>query len=277
MFRYLKLLPILIISLAWSTGADATGPRVTTSLFSANQSEVHTIDFPPFVSSEVIDGGVASEIVRTVLSRGNISADITIHPLRRMIRYYMVQEQAMAMLIRHKSDMSDIEQDLISVPVLKIKEKLHYYKPSYPQGLTWSKNLKSLKGLTYGAHYGEDVSAFEKAGVQIVFGSTMSLIKKLVHGEIDFLKAPEQSLEWLMKRYLSNEEQHLGQVDGSTVEDTLTIYFNRKHAEGAKAAKQFTAALEAMKKDGTYNAIFNRHMKNTKDGKLFLRHLDSLK
>jgi len=278
MLRYLKFLPVLIISLMWSSAADATGPRVTTSLFTANQNEVHTIDFPPFVSSEVIEGGVASELVRTALSRGNIDADITIHPLRGMIRYYMIQEQAMAMLIRHESDMSDIKQNLISVPLLKIKEGFYYYKPSHPQGVAWHKDFKSLKGFTYGAHYGEDVSAFEQAGIQVTFGRTMALMKQLVLGKIDFLKAPAPTIEWLSKKYLGNEAKDFERIDGAIFEDTLRVFFNRKHAEAAKAAKQFAAALESMKKDGTYEEIVNRHLETTnKEGKPYLRRLDAVK
>ena len=35
----------------------ATGPRVTTSLFSPHHNQIHALDFPPFVSSEVGNGG----------------------------------------------------------------------------------------------------------------------------------------------------------------------------------------------------------------------------
>jgi len=245
-------------------------------LFTANENEVHSVDFPPFVSSEVVDGGMVSEIVRTALSRANIHADITIHPLRSMVLYYLTQENAMAMLGRHTHDLSQNPDKLITIPVITLDENYFYYQPKHPQGLKWEKDMKQLKGLTYGAHEGEDTSRFEKVGVHIVKGRTMSLIKKMVRGEVDFILAPSPTMEWLLKRYLSSEANKFTTVKDKMHKEAMVIAFNPNHKEATKAAQQFKAALAAMKKDGTFAAIVNRHLGGSEHGKLYLRRLDTL-
>ena len=268
------LFVMITVALIWPASALATGPRVTTALFSPDKSEIHAVDFPPFVSTEVIDGGVIAEIVSTALVDAKVDAVLTIHPLKQMVNYYLLQENAIAIMGRHLNFTEQQKRELIFVPVINLEESVFYYAPRYPKGLKL--NMKQLKGITYGAHPDEDVSAMVKAGATVQSGATMALLKKLKRGEVDFIKAPMLNIEWLVKKFMSEESGNFVMGEGAGDEEMAYMLFNRKHADGAAAAEKFKTALAAMIKDGRYAAIIEKHLGGG-HSKRFMRGLDQFK
>jgi polar amino acid transport system substrate-binding protein len=257
--------------------ASATGPRVTTSLFASDKEEIHTLDFPPFISNEVIDGGVFSAIVTHALSLAKIDATITSHPVKRIVKYYLKQENALAIIGRHL-DLSEKEKEsLISIPIAAIPEQYYYYKPSHPNGLNWTKSLSELKGLTYGSHPDEDVSLYKQAGINVVFGKTISLLKKLKNGTVDFIAIPPPNKEWLLDRYLNDDKDNFVKLGEHRYNEALYIVFNRKHKNGEDYAARFKDALATMIKDGSYQKIIEKHLGNGGIGKRYLRRLETFK
>lgn len=256
-----------------SSNAYATGPRVTSSLFSEAENQIHTVDFPPFVSNEVVQGGVASELVNRALHRAGIDAELRIHPIRQMVLYYLLQENAMAVLSRHTQDLNADKGQLIRVPLLSIHEHEYYYRPNHPDGL----DVKAAKGLVFGAHVGEDVSGYQAAGYQVVYGSTMSLLKKLKSGEVDVIRVPAHTMEWLTHRYMKKDKQSFVPVSGKSMDDILYVIFNKKHELGEKAAVTFKKALDAMKSDGSYDEIVQHHLQVGESTRLYNKRLETLK
>ena len=252
--------------------ALATGPRVTTALFSVDKEEIHTTDFPPYISSEVIDSGFVGEIINTALSDAKVDAVLTIHPLKRMSKYYLLQENALAVVGRHLTFTDKMKSDLIFVPIMVLEEKYYYYKPKHPEGLKL--NAETLKGLTYGAHHDEDVSRYAKIGTVVDEGSTVVLLQKLKSGEIDFISAPILTVKWLLKRYMPEDMEAFATTDDAGDDETLYMVFNRKHAEGKAAAAKFKAALAAMTKDGRYQKIVEKHLGGD-HVKRYMRSLES--
>lgn len=256
--------------------ALATGPRVTTSLFSPHHNQIHAVDFPPFVSSEVVDGGVVSEIITTAMRRSEIDAVVTTHPVERMVYYYLLQEKVMAVAGWHFDFTKAQREQLIFVPVVSLTERYFYYKPSHPQGLNVA-NATDLKGLRYGAHQGEETERYSKAGAEVVYGRTVTLLKKLQRGEVDFICAPPRSVEWLLERYMKNEKQNVIAMPEEAEPDVFYMVFNRQHSLGEQAAEKFRAALIAMEKDGTLARITSKHFGDGELGGLFLKRLEMIK
>ena len=270
-----SFLAVTALLLIWPAPASATGPRVTTALFSPDKNEIHTVDFPPYISSEVIDGGVISEIINSVLSAAEIDAVITRHPVQRMVRYYLLQEHAIAAVGRRMIFTAEEKKDLIFIPVTALEEKYYYYKPTHPKGLNWGKGISGFNGLIYGSQHGENVDEYKKAGIQVKYGRSMALLKKLKRGSVDFVALPSLTVEWLINRYMGEEKENFVAMDKDAGTEMLYIIFNRKHAEGTEAAGKFKKALSEMIADGRYQQIIEKHLGSGDAGKIYLRRLET--
>ncbi len=264
---------ILLVSM-FASVASATGPRVTKSLFAIEANEIHALDFPPFLSTEVADGGPLSEIVHIALKQAEIDAVISTHPVQRMVKYYLMQEQALAVTGRHLNFSREARKDLIFIPLSVLSENFYYYKPAFPAGLRWNGKLALLKGKTYGAHKGENVSAFKAAGISVKEGRTITLLKMIASGEVDFAALPEPTLNWLVNKYMAGEKDHFAAMVTPAGKDVMYVVFNRKHPLGEASAAKFRSALATMVDDGSYAAIIQKHLGN---GELLERYMDDLK
>ena len=266
---------LITLAFMFPGSACATGPRVTTALFSPDKDEIHAVDFPPFVSSDVAEGGVMAEVVRAALERGEVDVVITTHPVQRMVKYYLLQEHAIAGLGWHFQFSKEQKKDLIMIPIATLSEKYFYYKPTHPNGLKI--NANSMKGLRYGAHKGEDTTSFEKMGVEVQYGRTITLLKKLKRNELDFICSPPHTVEWLLDRYMSEEKDDFASTAGHNKgHEVFYIVFNRKHPKGEDAAGKFKKALNDISNDGTYGKIVEKHLGKGDSGKLYMRRLETL-
>ncbi|ATX82113.1 amino acid ABC transporter substrate-binding protein, PAAT family [Mariprofundus ferrinatatus] len=232
--------------------------------------------FPPFISSEVADGGPFSEIVRTALSDAGIDAVIATHPIQRMVRYYLLQEQAMAVMGRHLNFSSEEKKELIYIPVAVLVEKFFYYKPTYPDGLNWSGSLDALKGKTYGAHKGENTALFTKAGVSVKEGRSIGLLKQIAAGQIDFAAMPVLTGNWLLKKYMSEQKDNFATMERVAGSDVFYIIFNKKDEQGVARAASFRKALSRMVDDGRYAEIMKKHLGNGDVLKLYMGDIKGL-
>jgi len=242
--------------------ASATEPRVTKALFAIDKDQVHALDFPPFLSNEVRGGGPFSEIVNAALQKADIDAVISIHPLQRMVKYYLLQEQAMAVMGRYLSFSETIRKDLIFIPVSVLVEQFYYYKPAQPNGLSWNGQLSSLKGRVYGAHKGEDVSDFETAGISVKRGRTIGLLKMMKAGDVDFAAIPAPTVEWLIHKFMATEKANFAAMKRAAGKDVMYVIFNKKHPRGIASAAAFRKALNEMVNDGSYANMMKKHLGN---------------
>ena len=265
-----KLALLFVLAILLPASASATGPRVTKALFAIDKAEIHTLDFPPFLSTELPEGGPYYEIVSKALEKAQIDAVISIHPLQRMVRYYLLQENALAVMGRHMSFSSEEKQGLIFIPIAVLTEKYYYYKPSFPQGLNWDGTLASLKGKTYGAHKGEDVSAYKAAGIDVKSDKPFSLLKMLASKDADFAAFPLLNAEWLLNKFLQAEKANFAATDQAAGEAVFYMIFNKQHPQGEASAAAFKTALRAMVNDGRYAQIMEKHLGNGETLKLYM-------
>jgi len=269
----LTLSMLLLLVLLMPSMASATGPRVTKALFSIDKDQIHALDFPPFLSNELRDGGPFSEIVNIALQQAGIDAVISTHPLQRMVKYYLLQEQALAIMGRHLNFSDNIKNGLIFIPISVIVEQFYYYKPLHPNGLNWNGQLSSLKGKIYGAHKGEDVASFKAAGVSVKRGRTIGLLKMMKAGEVDFAALPALTADWLIGKFMASDKDHFAAVKRPSGQDIMYVVFNKKHPQGIEAAAKFKKALNAMVDDGSYAAIMRKHLGHGDVLKLYMGDL----
>lgn len=267
---------LLVVGLSVPAVSQATGPRVTANLLNEGM-QIYAQDFPPFISTSVAGGGFDAEIVHAVMRTVELDAQVTSLPLKRMVEYYLMQENAVAVLARNMTFSAQQKANLIFVPISVIQEQFYYYQPAQPKGLTWNGDLQQLSGLTYGAHKGEEVSAFKSAGLTVSYGKSRTLLKKLKSDKVDLVKFPQLTAQWLLAKYHPKEaENYVAMKPAVGVQPTF-IVFNKKHPEGERVANQFKSGLEALIKQGGYQKIAEKHLGSVQKATLHLEALQAFR
>lgn len=269
-----KILPGLFLgTLLFSTPALATGPRITHSLLSPETREIYAVESPPLISMEVAQNGVVSEIVATALSVAGIDAAISTLPLQKMVKYYLLQENAIAVLGSNLDFSADEKKNLIFIPVFVTELKYFYYKPANKIADKWNGELKNLKGSSYGALEGEEVSTYQNAGIQVEEGRALPLLKSLQAGKVDFIGLTGLTAAWLINKHFPKEKDNFGTMQPAAGELPIYLIFNKKHPKGEAAAAKFSGALANMLDDGRYLQILEKHLGKSDELKEFMQKL----
>ncbi|MGD7034836.1 substrate-binding periplasmic protein [Methylotuvimicrobium buryatense] len=248
----------LIAILLFSANSSATGPRIKLDMFTDSANVIYALDGPPLITTQLSGGGVALELVNTIMERQNIQAPINTLPLSRMLKYYMFQENALALVGSPLSFTEDQQKSLIFIPLLRLQDHYFIYRPNQSEGFPWSGDLKALAGRVYGANPEEDVSAYRQAGIKTITGNTLNLLERLKSGSVDFIGDTELTVDWFLDKNLSTEKPRFIKLEPAAGERNLSIIFNKKHPEGESLAKQFRQGLDAIIADGTYQKILEQ-------------------
>ena len=240
----------------------ATGPRITSALISPDKKEIFALDIPPFISTEVKDGGILTEIVAAALKEADIDAVTTILPLQSMVKYYLTQESAFGVMGREIGLSLDDKKSLIAIPLYVTDESYIYYKPSHKKALVYDGKLSNLKTLTYGASKGEDVSSYKKAGIKVKKTRMLSLFKKLQNSSVDFISVPNQTAKWFIENKFNDYKGDFTAMKTASKKTTISLYFNLKHPKGQESAKSFKEGLLKIVENGKYADILGAYIKN---------------
>ena len=252
----------VLLIMFFSVPLMATGPRVTQSLISPDKKEIFAVDLPPFISTEVEAGGALKEIVVSAFEEVGVDMIVTILPLRSMAKYYLTQENAIGIMGRHMGISPDEKGSLIEIPLYVAQENYFYYKPSHENALEWNGKLSNLKGLTYGASKGEEVSVYKDAGIKIKKARTLSLFKKLQSSKVDFISLPKESASWFIEKKFKEHLNDFVMMKKSSTTASISLYFNSKHPKGQESSKAFKKGLHKLVKSGAYANILGKYIDN---------------
>lgn len=250
---------ILVSGLTIHEAARATEPRITPSLLSPEKFELFAYEYPPLVTMDMPSGGLYPEIVQAALKKVNIESTITILPVRSLVKYNLIHDNAIAVIGDGWNFSKEQRKHVIVIPFCIITGAYYYYRPAHKQELTWHGNLDNLKGYTYGAQYGEDVTAYEKASIPVMYGNIISLFKKLKNNKIDFLSAPNLSKEWILGEFFDGEENNFSTIKASSRETFSPIIFNKNNLEGEAVARKFMKGLKKIQQEGNYIDILEKY------------------
>lgn len=242
------------------SNAQATGPRVTSSLFEPPVNEIFALDFPMVLSSDAPDGGIAAALIKAAFKVENVENTITPLPLQTMLSYYLEEENALA-IVGHDLNLTATEtKNVISVPVLSLKESYFYYRPKH-QTLEWKGNLNAFKGLTLGVHKKEfSETAYQKAGIKIEENRLDARINALIAGKVDVIREADFTMDATLKKSFAEQQKDLVRLEPSAGEAVISIVFNKKNPKGAALAKQFQQGLAKLIASGQYNEIIKQHV-----------------
>lgn len=249
----------VLMSLMLTHYCYATGPRVTPSLIS-NASDIYTINLPPFIGADFNRLSYLSEVVNTVLDQQKIDAILTVLPLHNMVKYYLLQENVLAVLSPYLYLTASQKQDMVIITMDEVNESYIYYKPSHPGGLAWKGNLKNLNGLRYGVLKGVATEKYKKSGIRIKTARLGSLLKKLVAKEVDFIRLPDLTADWFINKQFPRQKNNFVKMKVSAGKMQLAIIFNKKHWKGEVSAEIFKKGFDTLVKNGMFYEIKNEHL-----------------
>jgi len=251
---------ISLIVVLFSANSFATGPRVAPSLFVADTNIMYAQEYSPFISSSSEQQGLLFELINGVLKAEDIPGTVNILPTKSMVQYYFSQEIPLAIIVHDFGQMKADNSKAMFIPVLDLDKYYYAYQTGEAKALDWAGKLSHLKGKTYGANKGEDVSAYKQAGINIKYARTPALVKQLQQGKIDFIGMPEATLNDLSKQQSPEQAPLFIKMMPKAGNMLMGIIFNKNHTEGQLAAEKFKLGLKKLISSGQYQSILRKHL-----------------
>lgn len=249
--------------------AQATGPRVTSSLLTPPVNELFALDLPAVLSADLADSGIAAAIITAAFKAENVESTITPLPLQTMVVYYLTQENALG-IVGHDLGLSAAElKNTIVVPILNLKESYVYYRPKHDK-LAWTGKLEDFKTLSIGVNKGEDITPYKKLGIHVEQDRLETRIKALMDGEIDVLREADLTLDAVLAKNFNAQKNDFIRLEPSDGNALVSVLFNKKHSQGAALAKQFQQGLSKLLANGQYDEILKTHSGNVTTEQYFL-------
>ena len=256
----IRLFVPLLLLMGFSFDAVATGPRITQDLFIPDANTIYALDFPPFISTDVAGGGVVQELANAVFEAEKLSATIVPQPLARMLKYYLFQENALAIIASRLKFSAEEQKQLVFVPLLRLKNYYYVYRAKYPHGLAWNNDLQVFSKLVYGASHEDEIDAYRKAGIRVENGKLLTLLERLKDGQVDFISGAEPAIDWFLRRNFKADQTQFMRLEPMAGDQTIFVIFNKKHPQGETIAKQFQDGLARLIANGQYQTLLEKRL-----------------
>lgn len=237
----------------------ASGPRVTAALLGDAHNNIVAIETSPLVSNVHPQGGMMFEILTAALKSQNESATLSTYPVKKMVNYYLTQENGIGAFTVAQSVLAVNKKGLIVLPVTLIDEQYIYYKPAHPQGISWSGKLSNLKGLNFGEHEGGDTKAYKDAGINVVESRSRPLFQKLKEGKVDFIGVSALEAQEVINTAFASEKASFAAMQPTPADSVGLIVFNLKNPDAQALANKFRTGLSTLLKNGQYQAIVEKY------------------
>lgn len=247
--------------LCFATTTQATGPRVTSSLFEPPVNEIFALDFPFILSSEATDGGVGTAIIKAAFKAESVENTVTPLPLQTMLSYYLNEENALA-IVGHDLNLTAAQaKNVVLIPILNLKESYFYYRPKH-ETLSWKGDLSAFKGLTLGVYNKDSLenAAYQKVDIQVQQGRLESRINDLIAGKIDLIRETDLAMNAVLDKQFSKQKNDIVRLEPVAGTAVISVAFNKKNSKGAELAKQFQKGLTKIIDSGEYNAILKKQL-----------------
>ena len=217
----------------------------------------HTGNWPPYAAEELPGQGLAIELVTSALQRAGYSPRLRVDTLDRILegsKLGVYEVFATPWYSEERNRYLAFSEPYLesTIRFLKRKETKFDYR-----------GLPSLKGMKIGTvrNYAYDEAFSQAPDLNTV--SERNLIQnllKLTQRRIDLTLDDELVLQYEINRFMPHSMAQLEFVPEPLAVRGVHIGVSRKHPEHEKIVADFNAAIAAMKKDGSYSRIVQRHM-----------------
>lgn len=212
--------------------------------------------WPPFNDEALLNNGLASDLVASALSRAGYATDYIQVPWERALQG--VQKGRYDVLISAWYAKERITFGHYSQPYLTNRIRFLQRKGSqisYQQlSDLYPYSIAVVRGYAYASEFDQD-SRLNKVGVvDFEIGARM-----LQAGRVQLTLEDELVARYHLSRSLAGMREQLEFLPRPLSETGLHILVSRKHPQHKQIAEDFNQAIEAMRLDGSYAEIFQRH------------------
>ncbi len=212
--------------------------------------------WPPFNDQRLPNNGLASDLVSTALARAGYATRYVEVPWERAVRG--LQRSDYDLLINAWYTEERAHFGYFSAPFLVNRIRFLRRKGSairfeqlsdlYPY------RIAVMRGYAYSAEFNGD-ARLHKVGV----GSFASGARMLQAGRVELTLEDEIVARYHLGRELSGIREQLEFLPQPLSENGLHILVRRSHPQHRQIAEAFDRAIAAMRSDGSYAAILQRH------------------
>jgi polar amino acid transport system substrate-binding protein len=212
--------------------------------------------WPPYTGSNLHNGGVSTEIVQTALHKSGYKTTVDFLPWARAIEGTF--DGTYDILITASYSEERAKKVIYSDPYLT--NEIRFIKLSGTKHRF--KVLEDLQGLVVGVARGYIYEpSFDKAdffirdeGVDVV-----SNLKKLKNGRVDLIVEDELVARYYLNTIFEKDTMQVDFLPKALNKKNMHIIVRKARADHAEIISKFNNALDAMKKDGSYDKILIQH------------------
>lgn len=212
--------------------------------------------WPPFTDQTLLNNGVASDLVSSALGRAGYATDYAQAPWERAVRG--LQHSDYDVLINAWYTEERASFGYFSQPYLINRIRLLRRKGSairFEQlADLYIQRIAVVRGYAYSAEFNGDPRLY-KVGV----GSFASAARMLQAKRVELTLEDEFVARYHLARELSGIRDELEFLPRPLSENGLHILIRRSHPDHQQIAEAFDRAIVAMRADGSYAAILQRH------------------
>jgi polar amino acid transport system substrate-binding protein len=212
--------------------------------------------WPPFTDQSLLNNGVASDLVSSALSRAGYATEYAQVPWERAVRGLRRSDYDVLINAWYTEERASF--GYFSAPFMVNRIRLLRRKGSriqfeqladlYPQ------RIAVVRGYAYSAEFNSD-PLLRKVGV----GSFASGARMLQAKRVELTLEDEFVARYHFGRELSGIRDELEFLPRPLSENGLHILIRRSHPDHQQIAEAFNRAIVAMRADGSYAAILQRH------------------
>lgn len=212
--------------------------------------------WPPFNDQTLLNNGLASDLVTTALNRAGYLTTYAQVPWARAVRG--LQQDTYDVLINAWYTDERAVYGHYSQPYLVNRIRLLQRKNA---GINYTQlsdlypySIAVVRGYAYSPVFSND-SRLNK--VEVV---SFDLAARMLHARrVDLTLEDELVARYRLNRSLTGIRDQLEFLPQPLSENSLHILISRKHPQHQQIADDFNKAIEAMRADGSYAQIFQRH------------------
>lgn len=212
--------------------------------------------WPPFTDARLAGNGLASELVGAALKRAGHRAEYVEVPWARALRGVQVGEYDLivnAWYSEERARFGQFSKPYLTNRVLFLKRKGTAVDYQGPVDLK-RYSIAVVRGYSYLPSFDADTGLNKVPVMGFAQGARM-----LAAGRVQLTLEDELVARFYLNRELTGIRDQLEFLRQPLAENGLHILVRRSHPRHQQVVEDFDRALQGMREDGTYQAIFARH------------------
>ncbi len=227
-----------------------------TSVALADELQVATSEWVPYVGKELPNQGLAMDIVNRALKRSGHNPSVTIQAWTRTLEgadigVYDVIAAAWYSKAREKSFIFSKPYLYNEIMLLKrVDSSFQFSTIADLEGRT----VGVLNGYAYGEQFDRARGLLRSPGIHV-----LQNITRVINGELELTLDDKRVLEYEIKHNIGLNKEKLVFLPKPVSKNGLYIAVSRHNPKHKEIVQAFDKAIDEMRKDGTYDRILKMH------------------